>query len=129
MPILRGNNADLNATLVLGIIAFVSIQYFGIKFLGFKEYIKKFINFSDPMSFIVGILETVSEFSKIISFAFRLFGNIFAGEVLITIIAFLIPIAATFPFLLLEIFVGMIQALVFSMLTTVFISIAIQKSH
>jgi F-type H+-transporting ATPase subunit a len=71
----------------------------------------------------------VSEFSRVLSFSFRLFGNIFAGEVLITIIAFLVPVLASFPFLMLEIFVGFMQALVFSMLTAVFISLAVSGSH
>jgi len=129
VPILRGNNADLNTTIVLGLISVILIQFFGIKFLGFKEYSKKFFNLSNPLNFVVGILELISEISKVISFSFRLFGNIFAGEVLLTIIAFLIPIAASFPFLLLELFVGVIQALVFAMLTAVFLSMAIQKQH
>lgn len=129
VPLFRGNNADINATLALAIVSVLLTQIFSIRFLGFKDYISKFINFSNPINFFVGLLEIVSEFSKIISFAFRLFGNIFAGEVLMTIIAFLVPVIAPFPFLLLEIFVGFIQALVFSMLTTVFISIAITKHH
>ena len=105
------------------------IQVFGIKFLGFKDYIKKYINLTNPINFVLGILEIVSELSKILSFSFRLFGNIFAGEVLLTIVAFLVPVLASFPFIMLEIFVGFIQALVFSMLTAVFISGAIAKHH
>ncbi|OGK10066.1 hypothetical protein A2767_00370 [Candidatus Roizmanbacteria bacterium RIFCSPHIGHO2_01_FULL_35_10] len=129
IPLLRANNADLNATLSLGIISVLLVQIFGIKFLGFKDYIRKFINFSNPISFFTGLLEIISEFSKVISFSFRLFGNIFAGEVLLAIIAFLIPILASFPFLVLEIFVGLVQALVFSMLSAVFLSVAISKEH
>lgn len=128
-PLLRGDNADLNTTLSLAIISVVLIQVFGIKFLGFRGYMGKFINVKNPIAFFTGILEIISEISKVISFAFRLFGNIFAGEVLLTIMAFLVPILASFPFLLLEIFVGLIQALVFSMLTAVFISVAIQKHN
>lgn len=129
VPLLRGNNADLNTTFVLAIVSVVMIQVFGIKFLGFKDYIKKYINLTNPINFVLGILEIVSEFSKILSFSFRLFGNIFAGEVLLTIVAFLVPVLASFPFIMLEIFVGFIQALVFSMLTAVFISGAIAKHH
>ena len=129
VPLLRGNNADLNTTLVLGLVSVTSIQYFGVKYLGFGTYIKKFLDFSNPINFSVGILEIVSEISKVLSFSFRLFGNIFAGEVLLTIVAFLIPVAASFPFLLLEIFVGLVQALVFSMLSAVFISMAVTKHH
>ncbi len=129
VPLLRGNNADLNTTLGLALLSFFLIQYYSIKYLGVKDYLKKFFNFANPILFFVGVLDIISEVSKIISFTFRLFGNIFAGEVLMTIIAFLIPILASFPFLLFEIFVGLIQALVFSMLTAVFINGAIQKSH
>lgn len=128
-PLFRGGNADLNTTFVLGITSVIMIQVFGIRFLGLKGYLKKFINFTNPINFFLGILEILSEFSKILSFSFRLFGNIFAGEVLLTIVAFLVPILASFPFIILEVFVGFIQALVFSMLTSVFISGAIAKHH
>ncbi len=127
-PLLRGATADLNMTIALGIIAFIIIQYYGFKVLGIS-YLSKFINFKGPIDFFTGILEIVSEFSKIISFAFRLFGNVFAGEVLLAVIAFLIPVLASFPFLLLEVFVGFIQALVFSMLTAVFINSATAEHH
>ncbi len=73
----------------------------------------------------VGVLETISEFSKIISFSFRLFGNIFAGEVLLGVMAFLIPYLMSLPFFGLEIFVGVVQALVFMMLTVAFFVIAV----
>lgn len=129
VPLLRGNTSDLNTTLALALMAFFFIQFYGMKILGAGKYLSKFFNFSNPISFFTGILEIVSEFSKILSFSFRLFGNIFAGEVLLTIIAFLMPILASFPFLLLETFVGMIQALVFSTLTAVFISNATAAGH
>ena len=129
VPLFRGGNADLNTTFVLAITSVVMIQVFGVKFLGSKGYLKKFINFTNPINFFLGLLEIVSELSKILSFSFRLFGNIFAGEVLLTIVAFLVPILASFPFIILEVFVGFIQALVFSMLTAVFISGAIASHH
>jgi len=129
VPLMRGGNADLNTTLGLALISVSMIQFYGIKFLGLRLYLKKFFDFSNPINFFVGILEVVSEISKILSFAFRLFGNIFAGEVLLTIIAFLIPILASFPFILMELFVGFVQALVFSMLTAVFINGAIAKHN
>ena len=129
VPLFRGNTTDLNNTLVLALISFFSIQYYGVKELGLGGYLGKFFNFSNPISAVTGILEVVSEFSRIISFAFRLFGNIFAGEVTLTIIAFLIPVLASFPFLMLEIFVGFIQAFVFAMLTAVFINLATVKAH
>jgi len=126
VPLFRAGTADLNTTLGLALIAILVIQVSGFKTLGLG-YLKKFINFGSPINFFVGILELVSEFSKVISFAFRLFGNIFAGEVLLTVIAFLIPVIAPIPFMGLELFVGFIQALVFSMLTSVFLSLAIAK--
>ena len=122
-PLLRGSTADLNTTIALALVAFFAIQYFGFTTLG-APYIKRFLNFSNPIMFFVGILELVSDISKVISFAFRLFGNIFAGEVLLSVVAFLIPFIAPTPFLFLEIFVGFIQALVFSTLTAVFINVA-----
>ena len=107
----------------LAIFAIVSVQIFGYKHRGVR-YFKKFLDWSSPINLFVGFLELISEFSRMISFAFRLFGNIFAGEVLLAVIAFLVPLVASLPFLGLEIFVGFIQALVFSTLTLVFINIA-----
>lgn len=129
VPLLRAATADLNTTIALALISVVLIQVYGIKYLGIKKYVGKFITFSSPIAFFVGILEIISEFSKILSFAFRLFGNVFAGEVLLAVVAFLIPVLASFPFLMLEIFVGLIQALVFSMLSAVFISMATADHH
>lgn len=129
IPLFRGATADLNTTLILALVAFFSTQYWGIKELGLVGYLGKFFNFSSPISLFTGALEFISEFSRIISFAFRLFGNIFAGEVILTIIAFLVPVLASFPFLLLEVFVGFIQAFVFTMLCAVFINLAVTKAH
>lgn len=129
VPLFRAGTADLNTTLFLALFSVVISQYYSIKYLGLERYIKRFYDLKNPISFFIGTLEIVSEFSKVLSFGFRLFGNIFAGEVLLTIIAFLVPVLAPVPFFFLEIFVGLIQALVFSMLTAVFISLAIVKSH
>lgn len=126
IPLLRAPTADLNTTLALALISFVLIQSAGIQSLG-SSYFSKFFNFKDFLSGYVGILETISELGKIISFAFRLYGNIFAGEVLLLVVASIVPVWAFFaplPFIGLEIFVGLIQALVFSMLTAVFLSVA-----
>jgi F-type H+-transporting ATPase subunit a len=119
VPLLRSPNADLNTTFALALISVGSIQYLGIKSLGFKDYLSKFINIKSPIKFFVGILELISEFAKILSFSFRLFGNIFAGEVLLGVMVFLIPVLVPVPFLALEVFVGFIQALVFTMLTAI----------
>ena len=99
------------------------VQIVGFKTLGFG-YLKKFFNFSNPINFFVGILELISEFAKVISFAFRLFGNIFAGEVLLAVILMLVPYFVPIPFYGLEIFVAVVQAFVFAMLTLVFIKLA-----
>ncbi len=131
-PFFRPTNADINSTLSWAIISVVAIQVFGIAAIGFKQHANKFINlkglfsfkFQGVIEFFVGILETFSEISKMISFSFRLFGNIFAGEVLLTVIAFLVPYIAPLPFYLLELFVGLIQGVVFVTLTLVFIKIA-----
>lgn len=126
VPFVRPGTADLNTTLALGLVSVFATQFIGVRYLKLS-YFKKFINFSSPILFIVGILEIVSEFAKIISFAFRLFGNIFAGEVLLTVISFIggsFLFFAPLPFYGLEVFVGFIQALVFSMLSLVFFNMA-----
>jgi len=124
VPLLRGATADLNTTLALAVVAVVAMQYYGFRNLG-SHYLARFVNFKDPILFGVGILEFVSDISKIISFAFRLFGNIFAGEVLLAVIAFLMPFIVPLPFLFMELFVGIVQALVFSMLTAAFFNVAV----
>jgi len=124
IPLLRSANSDLNATLALAIISVLATQIFGIATLGALKYAKKFINFNSPITFFVGILELISEVAKMISFSFRLFGNVFAGEVLLVVIMTLVPFIAPLPFFGLELFVGLIQALVFAMLTLVFLKTA-----
>lgn len=128
VPLFRSGSADLNLTLALAFVSVVAIQFFGLRYLGLT-YIKKFINFKNPIYFFVGFLDIIGEASRLVSFAFRLFGNIFAGEVLLTVIAFLMPLFAPLPFIGLEFFVGFIQALVFSMLTAVFLSAATSGEH
>ena len=128
VPILRGSNADLNMTLALAIISIAAIQYFGFKTLGF-HYSTRFLNFKGPIDFFLGFLEIISQFANILSFTFRLFGNIFAGEVLLTVIAFLIPFIVPLPFMALELFVGFIQALVFSMLTAACLNVAVSHGE
>ncbi len=131
VPILRSTFADVNMTLALAAISVVACQFFGFAMLGMKGYGGKFfINpFKDPIGSFVGILELMSEVSKMISFTFRLFGNVFAGEVLLLVITFLVPFIAPMPFYGLEIFVGFIQALVFAFLTLVFLKIATTAHH
>ena len=128
-PLFRGANADLSTTFALAIISIIATAYFGIKHTK-SIYVKKFFNFKNPIFFAVGLLELLGEFSRMLSFSFRLFGNIFAGEILLLVMAFLVPVIAPLPFMGLEIFVGFIQALVFTMLTLVFLKIATStESH
>ena len=124
IPLFRSVNSDLNMTIALALISVIACQFFGIISCGFFKYTKKFINFQNPISFFVGILELISEIAKLISFSFRLFGNVFAGEVLLVVMAFLIPFIVPLPFMALELFVGFVQALVFAMLTLVFLKMA-----
>jgi F-type H+-transporting ATPase subunit a len=119
----------MNVTLALAIIAFFAIEITGILTLGFFKYAGKFLNFHSPIGFFVGILELVSEMIRLVSFSFRLFGNIFAGSVLVMIITFLAPYIVPVPFMLFEVFVGLIQAAVFALLTLFFIKLAIMDMH
>ena len=138
VPFLRPGATDLNYTLAFALIAMFMVQYYGFKYLGSRGYLSKFFPFigkgfgaevsKNPIKAIdpaVGLLELVSEISKIISFAFRLLGNIFAGMVLLFVMAFLIPVA-NIVFYGLEFFVGLIQALVFGLLTLIFMASASQ---
>jgi F-type H+-transporting ATPase subunit a len=129
VPFLRSANADLNTTIMLSLLSVIVIQIIGIAVIGPMNYSKKFFNFSSPILFFVGILELISEFIKVISFSFRLFGNVFAGEVLLIVITMLVPYILPIPFYGLELFVGFIQALVFTMLTLVFIKMATIEAH
>lgn len=125
VPFLRSANTDLNMSLAIALVAMVMVHFWGFSILGFLGHAGKFISFkSGPIGFFVGILELISEFGRVISFTFRLFGNIFAGEVLLMAMAFLLPFIGILPFLGLELFVGLIQAFVFSMLTLVFAAMA-----
>jgi len=131
IPYVRTLSTDLNFTVALALISVTMTQVYGFQALG-PGYFSKYLNFKalwnffkNPMGIIdfgVGLLEIVSEISKILSFSFRLFGNIFAGTVLLFVIGTLVPVFAPTIFYLLEVFVGLIQAFVFGMLTMVFMS-------
>jgi len=125
VPLLRSPGSDLNFTLALALIAVTVVNVLGVAAIGFKNRASVFFNFKGPIDFFIGILELISEFAKIISFSFRLFGNVFAGEVLLAIMAFLVPYLVPLPFMFLEIFVGFIQAFIFGMLTLVFVAMAV----
>ncbi len=126
-PLLRAPSTDLNMTFALALLTMVMVQYYGFKDLGLR-YLRKFFAFKKgglgAVMGVVGLLELLSEFAKIVSFAFRLFGNIFAGEVLLAVMAFLIPFMVPSVFYGFEIFVGFIQAAVFMMLALIFFQAA-----
>lgn len=128
IPIFRPPTASLNFTFALAIMTMVIVQYYGFKKLG-RGYLEKFFTLRGEgamkgINAFVGILELISEFSRILSFAFRLFGNIFAGEVMLATMAFLVTFMLPIPFYFLEFFVGFVQALVFMMLALIFFTLA-----
>ncbi|MDE2312301.1 MAG: F0F1 ATP synthase subunit A [Patescibacteria group bacterium] len=149
IPVFRPANTDLNLTLAMAVFAVLASHVFGVLAIGFFKYANKFIKLGDiwhaiksgePIAmlvafidFFVGLIEVFSEAAKMVSLSLRLFGNIFAGEVLLTVIgsliagygAFLIPL----PFMLLELIVGVVQATVFAMLTLTYLSIAVTEPH
>ena len=129
LPYVRPASTDLNMTVALALIAVVMIQVMGFQALG-PSYLTKFFNFrtlfTSPLGGIdvaVGLLELVGEFAKILSFAFRLLGNVFAGSVLLFVMSFLLPFLP-WPFFILEFFVGALQAFVFGLLTAIFMNLA-----
>ena len=122
IPYLRGASTDLNTTLAIAIVAMFTVQIWGFRALGVRGYGGKFLvnPKKGPIAMFVGILEGFGEITRTISFAFRLFGNMFAGEILLIAMAFLLPLVGIIPFMGLELFVGVIQAYIFAMLTLVF---------
>ncbi|MCB9810944.1 MAG: F0F1 ATP synthase subunit A [Candidatus Nomurabacteria bacterium] len=127
LSLFRSPNSDLTTTTALALIAVFSIQYFSIKTLGFVSYVKRFLNFTGILPFILGLFEALSELLRALSFSFRLFGNVFAGEVLLIVIAFLVPYILPVPFMVLEVFVSVIQAFIFCILTLTFIRLSVQS--
>ncbi len=127
VPLLRPATSDFNATLGLATVSLLATHFLAIKYNGIVEYLKKFFSLN-PIYLFVGLLELTSEITKVVSLSFRLFGNIYAGEVVIHTITNLFAFVAPIPFLLLEMIVAFVQALVFGMLTMVFMSILV-KPH
>ncbi len=150
--LLRGANTDINVPLALALISFVFVEYWGITSRGFFHYMSKFVNisrflrglgqvfkgklkaaFNDLFTGIidgfVGMLEAMSELVRLVSFTFRLFGNMTAGEILLLVAIFLIPWVMPIPFYGLELLVGFVQALIFGGLTLVFATIAVTPPH
>jgi len=129
VPLVRTATTDLNFTLALAIISFCVTEITGVVVIGGLRYGSRFLNFHSATGFAVGIIEFFSEMARLIAFSFRLFGNIFAGEVLIAVAIFFAPYLGPVPFMAYEVFVGLIQAAIFSLLTLFFIKIAITESH
>lgn len=125
---LRAPSSDLNFTIPLALISVIYLNILAFKKLGIS-YSKKFLNFKNPILCFIGILEGVSEISRILSLAIRLFGNLFAGEVLLIVISYLFAYVLPLPFLALELLVAFIQAFIFSSLITIFYTTAIQHGH
>ena len=129
VSLFRSPAADLNFTLAFAVISVIVTNILGMTATGIFSHLGKYFNFKGPIEFFVGILEIVSEIAKIVSLSFRLFGNVFAGEVLLTIVSFLVPYFIPLPFMFLELFVGAIQAFIFSMITLVSISLHTSTHH
>ena len=142
IPFLRGGTADINTTLALAVMAVLGANIFGIFSVGLWKTFNKYVNLKAlggifkkirheptvilvaPITFFVGLIEIVGEFAKIASLSFRLFGNVFAGEVLLVSMAALVAYVVPIPFLFLELLVGVIQALIFSILLVVYFTIS-----
>jgi len=148
IPLFRGANTDINVPLALALVSFIFVEYWGFRSHGFIRYMSRFVNvrqyfggvgqmlrgrvrsgmsmlFSGIIDIFVGFIEMVSEMVRIMSFTFRLFGNMTAGEILIFSMMFLIPWVAAIPFYGLELFIGFVQALIFCGLTVVFLVMAV----
>jgi F-type H+-transporting ATPase subunit a len=142
IPYFRGATADLNTTLALATLAVVASHIMGVLAVGWWKYLNKFVNFKilleipkkvikdptillvNPIKFFVGLIEVVGELAKVASLSFRLFGNIFAGEVLLASMSAILAFGLPLPFMFLEVIVGLIQALIFSILVLIYLSIA-----
>ena len=144
IPFVRSGTADINTTLALSLMAVIGANIFGIVSIGIWKTFNKYVNLKAiggipkkikaepmvlvvaPVTFFVGVLELVGEFAKIASLSFRLFGNVFAGEVLLLSMSALLAYGLPVPFLFLEIFVGAIQAFIFAVLVLLYFTIAAQ---
>ncbi len=127
-PYVRPAATDLNVPLAIALISVVWTQVIGVQALGgsyFRKFFMPHMTGMKPIDLIVGLLELISEFAKIISFTFRLFGNVFAGAVLLFVMSFLVPFFVPLPFYGLELFVGFMQAFVFAILTLIFMAMAV----
>lgn len=126
---LRSPSSDLNFTLALAIFSIFFVNFAAVKRLGFFTYLKKYLNFKNPVLFFVGILEGSGELTRIVSLGVRLFGNLFAGETLLIVVSALFSFLLPLPFLALELLVAFVQALIFSSLIIIFYSTAMSHGE
>ena len=152
IPLLRAANTDINLPLSIALVSFVLVETWGMRVVGFFHYTGEFVNTRQlglglkqlfqgklreaPLNivfgfinFCVGFLEIFSHLTRMLSFTFRLFGNMTAGEILVLVSCFLVPMIFTIPFYGLELLIGLIQALIFGGLTLVFGTVAISSAH
>lgn len=126
VPLFRSINSDLNTTLALALVSVIATHFYSIRFIGIIDYLKRWVSLN-PIFLFVGILEFIGEFTKLVSLSFRLFGNIFAGEVVLATISSIFAFVVPLPFYFLEIVVGFVQAAVFMMLTLTFMVLLSEK--
>ncbi|MBF8250090.1 MAG: synthase subunit a [Candidatus Levybacteria bacterium] len=127
VPLFRGATSDLNTTLGLALVSVIATHILSIRTIGLADYLGRYFSFN-PINLFIGILEIISEITKVVSLSFRLFGNVYAGEVVLITVSSIFAFVFPLPFLLLEVIVGVVQALVFSMLTMAFMAI-LTTSH
>ena len=129
-PLLRAPNTDLNTPLALAIISFLVVEISGILALGILKYGSKFVNFkAGVIGFILGILEIIGNLARLVSLSFRLFGAIFAGEVLLLVLGVFVPYFLPVPLMAFELFIGLLQAAIFAILTLAYIKLALEEPH
>ncbi len=133
-PVLRPFTADLNGTLAAATVMIVMVQYYSIRESGFKKHVRHYFagSLKNPATYLLGIFEMFTELTRIFSLALRLFLNVVIGETIIAIFTYLGSIAApitALPFIILELFVGALQAYIFTMLTIMYLSAAIKHDH
>lgn len=130
-PLFRGANTDLTVPLMLALVSFFVIELTGILTIGIWKYGSKFIQnpLKSPIAFAIGLIELIGELVRVVSLSFRLFGNILAGAVIISVATFFAPYGAPGVLMLFEVFIGFLQAAIFSLLTLFFIKLAIEEPH
>jgi F-type H+-transporting ATPase subunit a len=130
VPLFHAVNADLNTPLALAIISFLVVELSGVLTLGILKYGSKFVNFKGGvMGFIIGLLEIIGNLARLVSLSFRLFGTIFAGEVILLVIGSFVPYLMPVPLMAFELFIGLLQAAIFAILTLAYIKLAVEEPH